>query len=71
MEDNKFEKLMEELHATWHNMDQKLKDSIADVKREVSTMQERTTKEIQHNHPTSSGTKGWKCLMLKWKIPLP
>jgi len=48
MEDNKFEKLMEELCATWRDMDQKLKDSIVDVKCKVSTMQERTTKEIQH-----------------------
>jgi len=38
---------MEELRATWRDMDQKLKDSIADLKREVSTVQERTTKEIQ------------------------
>ena len=47
MKDDKFEKLMEELCATRHDMDQKLKDSIADVKHEVSTAQERTTKEIQ------------------------
>ena len=47
MEDDKFEKLMEELRATRRDMDQKLKDSIADVECEVSTAQERTTKEIQ------------------------
>jgi len=47
MEDDKFEKLMEEAHASRHDMDQKLKDSIVDVKFEISTAQEQTTKEIQ------------------------
>ena len=47
MKDDKFEKLMEELRATWRDMDQKLKDSIADVEREVSTAQKWTTKKIQ------------------------
>jgi len=46
MEDSKFEKLMEELRATRHDVDQKFKDSIADVKHEISTMQEQTTKEL-------------------------
>jgi len=52
---------MEELRATRHDKDQKLKDSIANVKHEVSTAQDRTTKEISvswTNRPTGSGTKG-------------
>ena len=46
MEDNKFEKPMEELSATRYDMDQKFKNSIADVKHEISTAQEQTTKEL-------------------------
>jgi len=42
---------MEELCAIRRDMDHKLKDSIADVKRKVSTAQERTIKDNQGYAP--------------------
>ena len=46
MEEDKFEKLMAELQATRREMDVKLTSSIAEVKREVSSAQERTAKDL-------------------------
>ena len=54
MEEDKFEKLMAELQATRREMDVKLTSSIAEVKREMSSAQERTAKDIQRklNRPS-------------------
>ena len=54
MEEDKFEKLMAELQTTRREMDVKLTSSIAEVKREVSSVQERTAKDLQRklNRPS-------------------
>ena len=56
----KFEKLMAELLTTRREMDAKLTSSIAEVKREVSSAQERTAKDLQRklNRPYRFRSKG-------------